>query len=223
MKKLVIFGIFVLLSMIGYGQATPFNGVRVANATTVFGVNIAQGVQIWDIGAQKLWQCTAATASTLTLTTGSANFIQIGGTGLGGTVTSVTGNLMNVTNGTTTPKLLPTVGIAKDSLVKMDSLATAGQYAKFGSKGLVGRSAASMASELGVKVAVVQDWEQAADSIASNRCILQLNHTPVTGTIAVQVNGVNLKSGQWSIVETNKLRIAFAVYKYDGISASYSY
>ena len=279
MKKLVLILGLTLMVLLGYSQATPFNGVRVANATTAFGINIAQGVQVWDIGASKLWQCTAASASTLTLTTGSANFIQIGGTGLGGTVTNVTGtspimvatgtttpvvsintdslaswarrkdtanlllsrtrashdyqakgtyvttitgNKMNVT-GTTAIKLLPTVGIAQDSLVKMDSLATSGQWAKFGTKGLVGRSGASVYSELGIKTATVQDWEQAADSIAANHCIFQLNHTPTSGTIAVQLNGVNLKTTQYAIVETNKLRIACAVYKYDAISVSYSY
>ena len=104
MKKLVILLVsFVLLSVMGYGQATPFNGVRVANATTVLGVNVSIGTQVWDIGAQKLFQCIAATASTLTLTTGSANFIQIGGSGLGGTVTSVATNTgSGITGGTIT-------------------------------------------------------------------------------------------------------------------------
>jgi len=225
MKKLVLILVLVLMSIYGYSQATPSAQVRVANATTAFGVNISIGTTVYDIGADKYFVCKTATSSALTLTTGAANFTQVGGSGLGGTVTNVTGSMyLNITNGTTTPRIMPAVGIVKDSLVKMDSLATSGQWAKFGTKGLVGRSSASVYSELGVRTAIAEDFEQAADSIANNRDIIDLAHTPVAGTISVQLNSVNLKpTTQYTIVSINKLRISCAVYQYDRINVTYSY
>jgi len=99
MKKLVIILGFLLLAYLGYGQATPSNHFRIANATTAFGINIAKGTTVYDVGAGKYYVCTAASASTLTLTTGSANFTQIGGST--GTVTSIVEGVGLVQNGST--------------------------------------------------------------------------------------------------------------------------
>jgi hypothetical protein len=225
MKKLILGLALLMISTVLFAQATPSAQVRVATATTDFGVNVSIGTTVYCIATDKYYVCKAATESTSDLTDAAANFTQVGGAGLGGTVTTLTGSdKFTITNPTTTPHISPNVGIAKDSLVKMDSLAIAGQWAKFGTKGLIGRSSASVYSELGVKTAIVQDFEQAADSISANRCIFQLSKTPVAGTISVQLNGVNLKpTTQYTIVETNKLRIGCAVYKYDQVSISYSY
>jgi hypothetical protein len=89
MKKLILILSLVLISIIGYGQATPTADVIVLNATDPFAVNISVGTGVWDKGANKFYKCITASVSTLTLTTGAANFYQVGGAGLGGTVTSV--------------------------------------------------------------------------------------------------------------------------------------
>ena len=91
MKKLILILSFVLLCVIGYGQATPALHVRIQNATTPFSINISVGSEVWDIANQKLYKCTAAAASTLTLTTGSADFIQIAGGGTWATLSNGNG------------------------------------------------------------------------------------------------------------------------------------
>jgi len=219
MKKLILGLALLMISTVLFAQATPIDQVRVATMTTDFGVNIPIGKRVYCKATDQWYTCKTATEGTSDLTDAAANFTA------DSKVMTLTGSdKFTITNPTTTPHISPNVGIAKDSLVKMDSLATSGQWAKFGTKGLVGRSSASVYSELGVKTAIVQDFEQAADSISANRCIFQLSKTPVVGTISVQLNGVNLKpTTQYTIVETNKLRIACAVYKYDQVSISYSY
>ena len=73
------------------------------------------------------------------------------------------------------------------------------------------------------KTAIVEDFEQATDSIANNRCYFQLTQTPAAGTISVIVNGMNLKPTTQYAIISNKLRIGFAVYQYDKVQISYSY
>jgi len=222
MKKLILITILFLAVLIGFGQgATPSSQVRVATATTAFGINVPIGTTVYDIGADKYFVCKAASIATLTLTTGSANFTQVGGAGMGGSVTTISGNYMNVTNATTTPKLLPTVGIAKDSLVKMDSLATSGQWAKFGTKGLVGRSSASVLSEIGGKTYKAFEAEAAVDSLT--RYIYALAVTPVSTSVQVKVNGGDLKATtQYTIVGT-KIYITAPIRTYDRINISCAY
>jgi hypothetical protein len=280
MKKLVILLVsFVLLSMIGYGQATPTAQVRVANATTAFGINVPIGYTVYDVGANKYFVCTAATASTATLTTGSANFTQLGGSGLGGTVTNVTGTSpIMVATGTTTPvvsintdslaswarrkdtatillsrtrashdyqakgtyvtavsaklanvsgttsiRIAPTVGIAKDSLVKMDSTASAGQIAVFSTSGtgLAGRSNASMASQLGVKTYKAFETEATVDSLT--RYIYALSVTPVSTSVEVKINGSNLKATSQYTINGTKIYILAPIRTYDKINITCSY
>lgn len=223
MKKLIIFTLLVSMTAFIFGQgASPSDQVRVANATTAFGVNIPIGTTVYDVGADKYYVCKTASISTLTLTTGSANFTLIGGTN--GTVTEITvGSNLNVTDGTSTPHITANTGIEGDSLVKMSATAESGDFAKFDANGLTGRTVAEMQSDLSIRLAIVEDFEQANDSL-SGHSIYQLSHTPVAGTMSVQLNGMNLKpTSQYTIVETNKLRIGTSVYKYDQVSISYSY
>ena len=77
MKKLFMILGFAIMTMIVYAQSAPVANMRVATATTAFGINIPVGYLIYDYGADKLYVCKAATASTATLTTGSANFSEI--------------------------------------------------------------------------------------------------------------------------------------------------
>jgi hypothetical protein len=93
MKKLIILIVIMLGAVLVYPQATPTFQVRVANATTTFGISVPIGATVYNYGADKYFVCKAGTASTLTLTTGAANFTQVGGAGLGGTVTDLTAGL----------------------------------------------------------------------------------------------------------------------------------
>jgi len=80
LRQLILILSLVLIGVSGYSQGvTPVEVLRVANATTTFDVNIAVGKQIYDIGTDKLYVCKTASVSTLTLTTGTANFTLIGG------------------------------------------------------------------------------------------------------------------------------------------------
>ena len=82
LRQLILILSLVLIGVSGYSQGvTPVEVLRVANATTTFDVNIAVGKQIYDIGTDKLYVCKTASVSTLTLTTGTANFTLIGGSG----------------------------------------------------------------------------------------------------------------------------------------------
>ena len=95
MKRL--FYVFVILMGFALGvnaQLSPTYGGRIANATTAFGVNLSVGSAVYDLNTNKLYVCKTASASTLTLTTGSANFQIIGGNGVGtGTVTDLAAGL----------------------------------------------------------------------------------------------------------------------------------
>lgn len=223
MKRLSIFILLVLAAYFGFGQATPVTIQRIADASTVFGINIPVGTKIVNLATKQTYRVVLSVPSTDNITTAlAANRIELEG---GGSVTSVTvqSPYLSLT-GTSTidPKIHANVGIAKDSLVKMDSTATSGMWAKFGTDGLVGRSTASVKHELGIKTAAVYNLEQAADSL--NRCIVDLGQAPVSTSVAVQLNGMTLKpTTQYTIVETTKIRISTSVYKYDQIQVSYSY
>jgi hypothetical protein len=95
MKKLLFLFIILMGFALGVNaQLSPTTGGRIANATTAFGVNLSVGSAVYDLNTNKLYVCKTATVSTLTLTTGSANFQIIGGNGIGtGTVTDLTAGL----------------------------------------------------------------------------------------------------------------------------------
>ncbi len=129
MKKLVLILVFAMFYVLAYSQATPSNHFRIANATTAFGINIAKGTTVYDVGAGKYYVCTAASASTLTLTTGSANFTQIGGST--GTVTSVATNTgSGITGGTITSS--GTLAIDTTNVIETKTLATSQLATKWG-------------------------------------------------------------------------------------------
>ena len=101
MKRLIYLFLFIMgFTLMAYSQSTPTFQIRVANATTTFNINVPVGATVWDVGANKYYGCKTATASTLTLTTGSANFQIIGGSGVGtGTVTDIAAGLGISTGG----------------------------------------------------------------------------------------------------------------------------
>ena len=83
-KKIIILLLLSLFCIVGYEQGiTPVADMRIANSTTHFGINVPQGFTIYDLTAKKLYCCDIETDSTKTLTTASANFTLIGGSGSG--------------------------------------------------------------------------------------------------------------------------------------------
>ena len=98
------------MALMGFSQATPSAQVRVATATTDFGINIPIGTTIYCIATDQYFVCKAATASTADLTDATANFTQLatGAAHAAATVTTGTGlgiagqNITMATANTTT-------------------------------------------------------------------------------------------------------------------------
>ncbi len=77
-KLLILFFILSVNFLSAQVNVTPKYDGSVPTATTAFGVNIAVGMKIYEVDTKQLFVCTAASASTLTLTTGAANFRDLG-------------------------------------------------------------------------------------------------------------------------------------------------
>ncbi len=77
MKRLLITMSIVLISVLGFSQATNVADYRVATATTTFDVNLPIGTKVYNIATEEYWVATAGIASTLTLTTGSTSFVKL--------------------------------------------------------------------------------------------------------------------------------------------------
>ena len=322
MKKSALVFVFVLMAAFGYSQATPSASVRVADTTTILGINISVGTTVYVVSRDQYFICKAATASTEKVSAHLyANFTRVNhdaatvttGSGLGisgqnvtmatantttqGTVTAADWNTFNnkVTSitagvgigvaGTATvpivkvdtaaasilsrqraantylPKALAdgkifvgnATGAATAVTISGDATMTnAGAVTVSKSTGaftvgtaltikgtvddnapdsiltvaggVVKKSAATLfATAASVKTSKVEDFEQAADSIAANRCYFQLAQTPAAGTVSVQLNGMNLKPATQYAIIGNKLRLGLAVYKYDQVSINYTY
>jgi hypothetical protein len=71
----------VLISLLGYSQATNVGELRIANATTAFGVNFPIGTKIYNVDTKEYWVATAGVVSTATLTTASASFTLLNNSG----------------------------------------------------------------------------------------------------------------------------------------------
>lgn len=72
--------LLLFMTSIAYSQSnvTPKNDGSVPNLTTPFLVNVASGSKIYVTSTGQLFLCITATASSATLTTGSANFRDLG-------------------------------------------------------------------------------------------------------------------------------------------------
>ena len=77
MKKLTLLLSFILISFIGFSQATPTEILRIADATTAMGKNLSVGKIVYNIATDELFVVNTGVASTLTLTTGTASFTLI--------------------------------------------------------------------------------------------------------------------------------------------------
>lgn len=132
MKNLLFILLLFLVVQFGFGQATPVEDVRIANATTAFGINLPIGTKVYNIADGKYWVATAGVISTATLTTGAASFTQLNPTAAGTNIgtgtytssvvplTSSTGTGVNINSATTS---LAGVMSAADK-TKLDGIAT---------------------------------------------------------------------------------------------------
>jgi len=78
MKRILITMGIILMSVLGYSQATNVADFRITNAITAFGVNLPIGTKVYNIDTEEYWVATAGVANNLTLTTGSASFTLVG-------------------------------------------------------------------------------------------------------------------------------------------------
>jgi len=123
---MLVFAIVLIEALSAFPQATPIGALRIANATTAFGVNIPVGTIVVNLATNIQWQANAGVISTATLTTASTSFTQIGGVastattatnlagGLGGSIpyqTAVNTTAM-LANGTSGQALLSAGGTA---------------------------------------------------------------------------------------------------------------
>ncbi len=104
-----------------FSGKTPVGVLRIANATTAFGVNLPVGTIVVNLGTNVQWQANAGVLSTATLTTASASFTALGGTattatnlagGLGGSIPyqSAANTTAMLANGTSGQALLSAGG-----------------------------------------------------------------------------------------------------------------
>lgn len=73
MKNVLLVFVFLFAAQVSFGQATPCPKYRIANSTTVLGVNMSVGTQVFDVANQKLYVAIRAVPSTVTLATGLAD------------------------------------------------------------------------------------------------------------------------------------------------------
>jgi hypothetical protein len=81
MKKFTLIVILLSLSIGIFAQSTPVSDIRVATATTPFGINLPIGTKVYNIADGKYWVAIAGVSGTLNLTTGSASFKQLNADG----------------------------------------------------------------------------------------------------------------------------------------------
>ena len=113
--------LLVLMAAIAFGQATPVGVMRIANATTAFGINLPIGSIVVNIATNTQWQANAGVVSTATLTTASSSFVQINATSATNLSTgSNTSTAINITSSTGTAA---TLNSATSTLAGLESAA----------------------------------------------------------------------------------------------------
>jgi hypothetical protein len=108
MKKLIILFLFLPSLMFAQAQVTPSTLVKVANATTIFGMSLPVGTQVYDILNDKLYIVKTGIISTATITTAAAS-LSLNNTG-GATGDSKTDNATaNATTSSSTDAVLASI------------------------------------------------------------------------------------------------------------------
>lgn len=70
-RLLLIVGLILTITVLGFSQATPVGEFRIVDATTAWGINLPEGTKIYNIETGDYYVLTAASVSTATLTTES--------------------------------------------------------------------------------------------------------------------------------------------------------
>lgn len=221
MKKLIYVLMFALIPIFGYSQATPSKTVRVAARSTVFGVNLPAGTQIYCVADSTNWNVLAAgVASTRTITTAyGASEIEwirtkVENSGTRGTVgyaiaiDSTKASYQSLVIGAATTSYAGVLTAADKT--KLDGIS-------------VGAGSSGMES-----------FANGADSITVTgsgyyTCTLTTAGTDSTA-FQVSLNGVELRhevgNGQYTVMvpdlAAKRVQINIPVYKYDVISVIYS-
>lgn len=79
--KRVFISLLLFFSIQAFSQVSDVKVLRITDDTTTFSRNISIGNQVYDINTGELWVANAAVISTATLTTASASFDLINGSG----------------------------------------------------------------------------------------------------------------------------------------------
>ena len=100
MKKYLLISAIMMISLIGFSQATPSGQFRVATLTTAFGQNLPVGSTIWCAADSTTWNVTKPCISTLNLTTALAEYavdlhIKSTGSNTGDQILTVAGDYNN--------------------------------------------------------------------------------------------------------------------------------
>lgn len=197
MKKQILL-ILLLMSLGGlaFGQATPAADYRIQTATTPFGVNISVGSTVYCVATDTYYLCKAATASTLTLTTGTANFTAQAK----GAHSHAQSDITNLTT---------------DLAAKVAYTDTLGGL-------IVGRQWARdhFAEKTAIRYQYVEQWEEASagSTGGSHSC----SYTPLANTVSLELNGLPLTSAQYTLSGAT-IQVKIPVYQYDRVKLSYSY
>ena len=238
MKKLILLMSFILLSYLGFSQATPTEVLRIANKTTAMGKNLSTGKLVYDMQDSILWVTNKGVASTLTLTTGATSFTMIGGAGELDSPWKRVGEKVLLTHisdsvgiGTETPTETLTVagsGVFSDTLhvnasLKLDEFL----YDEDAEKGAVGDVLSSTATGT--------DW--ISKSVANYTLFTEkfeetsgtaLTHTLTNGTAqlagaTVALNGAMLDPAFYTLTATTIKIITIPVLQYDIVTITYNY
>ena len=81
MRKFTLIAILMSLSIGLFAQSTPVSDLRVATATTPFGINIPVGTKVYNLADGKYWVATTGVAGNESLTSASGSFKQLNADG----------------------------------------------------------------------------------------------------------------------------------------------
>ena len=252
MKKLIIMAIFVLGTIIAWGQATPSAQFRVATATTDFGINIPIGTTVYCVATDKYYTCKTAALANDDLTSASAKFTQVAGGDMTKAVydtdadnivddaekvhnalTISTGLQLNsgsTFDGSAAKTLSVKVSeIDHNQLLNyvaekhfyqkdIDTVNTSLSGILKVTNGVL--SAVTDNSANWNKTYIVEEFDESETGETGQEHTL--TGTPVATTVTIELNGMALKTSQYSL-STNHFTIEIPVYQYDRVKISYKY
>ena len=204
MKKLIITMGIILATMAGFSQVAPTSVSRVADAETVFGINISVGKQVYNIATEQLWVATEGVAGTATLKTAASSFKIVNGTGTTNLAeANFTKTTVDITSSTGTKATLESATTIRAGLM------TADQFDKLD------------AVEAGAQVnytLITEKFEETSETATTH----ELAHTAQTGGCTVSLNGTVLDPSYYTLTAAD-LKINLPVAQYDIVLITYNY